>query len=191
MKVCSVSGCAQAGVRTGLCIAHYTRQRRHGSPDGGGVGRGHVRQWLVDHVLHDGDACLTWPFARYASGYGMVRHEGRARLASRAMCILAHGDPPSPDCQAAHSCGNGHQGCVNPRHLRWRTPRENNADKRLHGTQQRGAQVKGAKLNEDSVRRIRADLARGKPQRAIAASFGVSQRTVSQIERRICWGWVC
>lgn len=50
------------------------------------------------------------------------------------MCQKAHGDPPSPKHDAAHSCGRGHEGCVNPNHLSWKTKKQNQADRITHGT---------------------------------------------------------
>lgn len=56
------------------------------------------------------------------------------RKANRIMCILAHGEPPTPKHIAAHSEGCGHLGCVNRNHLSWKTQEENEADKKRHGT---------------------------------------------------------
>jgi hypothetical protein len=59
---------------------------------------------------------------------------GHFERATRVMCKLAHGPAPTPKHHAAHSCGKGHEACINPKHLRWATPRENAADAKLHGT---------------------------------------------------------
>jgi hypothetical protein len=64
----------------------------------------------------------------------MLGYLGDTLYAHRLMCQLAHGDPPTPDHIAAHSCGRGHEGCVNPNHLSWKTYSENELDKRVHGT---------------------------------------------------------
>lgn len=54
--------------------------------------------------------------------------ETTAQWLERHMCKLKNGDPPTPDHEAAHSCGNGKHGCINPNHLRWATDAENMAD---------------------------------------------------------------
>jgi hypothetical protein len=81
--------------------------------------------FIRDHADHQGDECLLWPFARTLNGYGQVLFEGRQTRAHRAICILAHGEPPFDGAEATHSCANGHLGCVNPKHLRWKTHHEN------------------------------------------------------------------
>jgi hypothetical protein len=88
--------------------------------------------WLERHVNYSGDNCLTWPFGRDKGGYGKFPHAGRCGAAHRQMCVLAHGEAPFPKALALHSCGNGHLGCVNPRHLRWGTYQDNIADARRH-----------------------------------------------------------
>jgi hypothetical protein len=75
---------------------------------------------------------------------------------------------------------------VTRRHLSWKTPKENNADKLDHGTHSRGERNGRAILNEAQVREIRA--LKGKLlQREIGAMFGVSQVRVSAIHRRKQW----
>lgn len=93
-------------------------------------GKGVAYEWLVRHVSYPGDNCLTWPFARDSRvGRGLLGHESRRYWAHRLMCILAHGEPPTPKHQASHTCGRGHEGCVNPRHLEWKTNSENQYDR--------------------------------------------------------------
>jgi len=92
--------------------------------------------WLVAHKSWDGTDCLVWPFSRNGEGYGMVAVGNPVqdiRKANRVMCELANGEAPSDAHVAAHSCGNGHGGCVHPKHLSWKTQAENEADKKLHG----------------------------------------------------------
>src|SRR5215471_14726746 len=94
----------------------------------------HKLEWIQERVGHAGDDCLQWPFSRSSSGYGILFHEGKVVYAHRTMCELANGKPPTPKHHASHSCGRGHLGCVNPRHLEWKTAAENQQDRRKHGT---------------------------------------------------------
>lgn len=97
-------------------------------------GQGKAYQWVLAHQNYAGDDCLPWPFAKNWDGYGMFGYLGKQRKSARFMCELVNGPPPTPKHQAAHSCGNGNKGCMNPRHLSWKTASENQLDRRLHGT---------------------------------------------------------
>jgi len=105
------------------------------------------------------------------------------------MCILAHGEPPTPAHQASHSCGKGHEGCVSPRHLRWATASENEADKIDHGTVRRGSSINTAKLTEADVRQIR-ELYDSVGRAALARRYGILPTTVWQVATRRSWAWL-
>lgn len=90
---------------------------------------------------------------------------------------------------AAHSCGKGSSGCVAKRHLSWKTPSENEADKLVHGTSPRGARCGTAKLTEAEIREIRM-LKGYVPQREIAEMYETSQGHVSGILSEQKWGWL-
>ncbi len=137
--------------------------------------------WLIQHVEHKGDACVVWPFGKGSSGrYGAVFFDGRVRGAHRVMCELKHGKPPSPGHLAAHSCGNGRDGCVNPKHLRWATITENGEDRRRHLAAGVEGWPKPAKLSPEDVAAIRESkgVVAGK---LAARMFGVSESLVSRI----------
>ena len=187
--ICAVDGCNKVSDKKNFCNSHYLRFRRHGSPTAGGTSMGAVEKWVADHVNHKGDACLIWPFAMLATGYGAMRFRGRNSDAHRTMCILAHGEPPTPKHEAAHSCGNGSGGCVNPHHLRWATRAENMEDRALHGSGNRGGTHYNAKLTEDDVRQIRA-ISSGLSQSEIAHQFGIDASHVSNIVSRKAWAWL-
>lgn len=96
------------------------------------------------------------------------------------MCILAHGEPHAENLEAAHYCGKGHEGCVNPKHLRWATASENQMDRVAHGTSNRGERQWMAKLTEEKVREIRL-LARVMSARRVARMFGITHSHVQDI----------
>lgn len=148
-----------------------------------------TEDWLLAHVDYAGDDCLTWPFARMPDGRGGVKFRGKQLTAARAMCELAHGSPPSSKHEAAHSCGKGNAGCVNPRHLRWATHVENEADKIEHGTRPRGERQGSSKLKASDVVAIRA-MHGTMSQSKIAAQFGVQKSTVFKIVHRLRWGHI-
>ncbi len=146
--------------------------------------------FLAQALLADTDQCIRWPFSGNGQGWGKVYVDGRLQVASRVVCERTHGAPPTRKHQAAHSCGKGHEGCINPRHIRWATRAENEADKLLHGTQSRGARNSQAVLTEADVREIRKRAADGEAQRKIATGYRVSQASISLIVRGKSWGWL-
>lgn len=188
-RVCSVDGCSNPSVTRGWCAKHYARWRRVGSVSAvrlyldRGVAAKFIRDVAVPFAL---DECLRWPYTVDPSGRARVKWGGSHQLAHRLVCRLAHGDPPTAQHEVAHSCGCSHLGCVNPRHLRWATHTENEADKKMHGTSQHGERNHQAKLTNLQVVEIRK-LKGSASQQAIADRFGVSQTLVGLIHRKQRW----
>lgn len=185
-RICSVPNCGKFCCGHGYCRAHYRRWIKYGDPLAGGAYKGSVPAWCAAHVGYASDSCLKWPFNREHGKQGIIRVAGHGIIASRYMCMLAHGNPPGPRHEAAHSCGKGHEGCVNPRHLRWALPVENCADMIEHGTRAYGQKNPMHRLTEEEVLTIR-ELSETMTQRAIAAMFGVAQPTISNIVTRYRW----
>jgi hypothetical protein len=191
-KICTIADCGNPTCAHGLCHKHYARLRRTGDPEGFLPGfkdrRRHVARWVDQYCLSfAGDECLSWPFARdkqngYArmSGWDTDKQRGRAFSAARVICEKVYGPPPEPWYEAAHTCGKGGEACVNPRHLRWATPADNRADKRLHGTRSVGTKHPSAKLTDEQVAYVRA--MRGKIKQVdLARELGVSHAIISRI----------
>jgi hypothetical protein len=136
-----------------------------------------THKWLFEHQHYAGNDCLIWPYSR-ARGYGNMKFHDKITYAHTVMCELVHGPPPTPQHQAAHSCGAGTEACVNPRHLSWKTPSENQLDKRVHGGLYRGGRRK--KLTIHEVRAIRAMRGRATHDE-MAAWFEISRRNIGAI----------
>lgn len=186
-NLCSI--CEKPARTRGYCSAHYTRLRRHGDPLGGRTSPGDPLRFIKEIALnHTSKQCLTWPFCKNRDGYGQLWIEGKLAIASRYVCELAHGAPPTPEHQSAHSCGKGHEGCIAPGHLDWKTRAENMADTLEHGTRKRGESHVLAKLTEVDVREILT--MKGERQCKLAARFGVTPQTVSSIQSGKSWAWV-
>lgn len=134
--------------------------------------------WLLKRVNHaDTEACLFWPFST-TRGYGRFILLKKSYYAHTYMCELVNGEAPSPVHQPAHSCGISQ--CVNPHHLSWKTPSENQRDKFVHGTAHQLHGRKRSKLSATDVEEIRK-LDGLKTHDEIAAQFDVSRRTVGAV----------
>lgn len=141
--------------------------------------------FLRAHVDYSEQTCLAWPYKLVPSGYGLAVIGGVQKRASRWMCILAHGEPPTASHQAAHSCGN--PSCVNPMHLRWATHAENMADKEIHGTTNHGERNAKTRLTADDIRAIRSAPPDLKP---LMERYGLSKHGVSKIRSGKRWGHI-
>lgn len=142
---------------------------------------GRTLSFLEQHVAYRGDDCLRWPFARTEKGYGQVSIAHKIiRKAHRVMCELAHGPAPTEKHHAAHLCGKGHLGCVNPRHLAWKTERENKQDNARHGTLPRNRWGRAGKFTPEKIREIR-QLAATTSQIKLSQQFGVSPSALRDI----------
>lgn len=194
IRICSIDGCGKPAEKRGWCGMHYRRFQRHGSPNfTKKPGNGTLLRWIEDNATYAGNECLDWPVtANGSAGRPIpVSYMGKRIGGCRLMCILANGPPPTDKHQAAHSCGNGHKGCINPRHLSWKTPVENAADMLIHGTSQRGERHGMAKLNRTQVKEIRARYSTGRIAMPILAQyFGVSKSMIDLIVKRQRWGWL-
>lgn len=144
--------------------------------------------------------CLLW--LQYVDnwGYGRGTYLGIPLAAHRFSWLTHRGSIPD-GMKVCHRCDV--PSCINPDHLWLGTDSDNAADRNAKGRQSRGARhvaafmsdrwmearPRGArhgnaKLTEQDIREIRS---RGGLQREIAAEFGISQRTVSQIRRLEVW----
>lgn len=189
-QVCSIDGCGKKVVARGWCDPHYRRWRAHGNPEAGRTPQGKPMEFFQEVVLlYDGDDCLTWPYGGNGVGYGTISSGGKMRLVHRLACEVVHGPAPTSKHEAAHICGNGHKHCCNPRHLQWKTPVENAADRLVHGTQVRGERHGAHKLTEKDVLRIRS-MAGTASYRKIGKMFGVSIGAVQGILSRKNWEWL-
>lgn len=131
---CKIKGCYKTVQAKGVCGMHYGRKRRYGSYEKRENPKKARVPWIKKHVDYDKDGCLIYPFGRSPStGYAALRLEDGSNIgAHRYMCILANGEPPTKKHLALHSCGNGHLGCVHPKHLRWGTYSDNIKDRNKH-----------------------------------------------------------
>ncbi|NNU70409.1 hypothetical protein G9X67_34730 [Rhizobium sp. WYCCWR 11152] len=153
---------------------------KHGEP---------IRFILEVALLHTGDECLIWPFGKNSHGYGKVWIDGKKAIASRYICELVNGPPPTTEHQAGHSCGKGHLGCISPIHLKWKTPAENQADRLEHGTHSRGERNGRVKITEPEAREILA-LKGVVPPSKLAERFCVAIPTIGNIHSGHTWAWL-
>jgi hypothetical protein len=140
--------------------------------------RSRLRLWVQQHVNYPyDDCCLIWPFGRHRDGYGTLIVDGGMTYAHRYMCRLVHGEPPTPEHEASHSCNRGHDACVSPHHLSWKTPGENHKEGEWH---------QKIKINADQAREIR-DLKGLEVASVTAERFGIAPVTVRQIQAGRIW----
>lgn len=142
------------------------------------------------------DECWEWVGAR-SNGYGFLAagplyHAGGMWVkAHRLSWEIHNGRLLASGESVLHRCDN--PPCVNPAHLYVGGHAENATDRaeRRRGKEhrQRGEANDNAKLTEENVRTIIAELQRlpRRSQASIAAEFGVGQPQISRIMRRENW----
>ena len=160
-----------------------------------------MRPDMRNHQLHGSLLKQSAPSGRKYLQVSLCRDGKKHSVrVSRIVCEAFNGPPPSARHHCAHNDGDASNNRAE--NLRWATPVENEADKKLHGTAligerhwsvkspEKRARGEGhglAKLTADDVRAIRVDT---RFQREIAANFGVCQRVIWSIKAGKTWGHI-
>lgn len=109
--------------------------------------------------------------------------DGKGKMTSvhRIVAITFHGDPPSPKHDAAHLDGNRQNNW--DWNLAWKTRKENEADKVLHGRSNRGERNGMAKLTNAQCEQIKRDVvgARHGDKKRIASRYGITASALGNI----------
>lgn len=132
------------------------------------------------------DECVLW--TGYRSGkYGRVRVGRRMELV-HVLALIRRVGPRPEGSEAAHRPIVCHAPlCVNYRHLRWATRRENKADMLLDGTRPSGETHGRARLTAADVRIIRSLAEQRVSHGQIARQFRVGRTTVTHVVNRDTW----
>lgn len=148
------------------------------------IGSGKGLAFVNAALESETDECIVWPYYRMKNGYGHLGTHTGMVLAHRYVCEKAYGPAPEDKPQAAHwKCGN--RGCVNKRHLHWSSAKENEDDKKEHGTWL--SRITAARVTEELVRTMRVERMMGMTNKQISQKHGVPKSTVLKIVLRHTW----
>lgn len=137
------------------------------------------------------DGCWEWPGSHDGFGYGMLRIKLDGKwITRRVHRVVAVGlGLLSPDSEAIilHTCDN--PPCINPRHFRFGSRADNNADRDRKGRQRslRGSAHYSAKLSEEVVHLARQMHANGLSATSLAARFEVHLSTMCRALKGETW----
>ena len=120
------------------------------------------------------------------NGYLGVHLRRKPFAVHRLVLLAFSGECPS-GCEACHC--NGIKLDNRAENLRWAPHRENNHDKKTHGTNRgpRGEECGRSKLTPEDVYEIRRLAGSGHPHDQIAVSFNIQKAAVSKIHLRQRW----
>jgi hypothetical protein len=142
---------------------------------------------LLSTLALEKDECILWPFGCSKAGYPMVWNGTKMIYGHSEICRHHRGERPC-GTEAAHACGR--RNCINKRHLDWKTPKANCADKLRHGTNchpnrsQKGEKNPAAKISPIDVEAIRASTT---PSETLAPLYGLSGSHIRRIRRGEAW----
>lgn len=147
-----------------------------------------ISRRLMRNSIRRGE-CLVWTGARNNCGYGLIKVDGKLRLAHRVAYEQYHGAIPA-GMIVLHACDN--RPCIEPAHLLADTSSANtrDMDNKKRGNRVSGSKHHKARLCEADAAEIRRryvpyDRANG--SNALAHAFSVSQSTVKAIIQGTTW----
>lgn len=127
MRTCTVEGCSNPPKTRGWCVKHYARWLRHGNAE-------HPVKKLYNtpeerfaaYTEWQGD-CLIWTGSIFSNNYGLIKIDGKNRLAHRYAWERVNGKIPE-GLQVDHKdhCTTL---CCNVKHLRLATNQQNSWNK--------------------------------------------------------------
>lgn len=154
-------------------------------------------RFATKYLVEPNSGCWLWTAYCMPSGYGQLKAGKGMKYAHRLSYEHFKGTIPE-DLEIDHLCRT--RCCVNPDHLE-AVPHAVNMSRgvpvsgdshwlRLTPERYEGTNNPQVKLNETLVKQIRADVAAGKTQRAVAKSLGISNQHVSDIVSRKYWSHI-
>lgn len=99
----------------------------------------------------------------------------------RLVLLTFVGPAPTKRHQGAH--GDGDKSNNKLSNLRWASPKENSADRAVHGSQVAGTSSPNTRITKDQVLAIRELNSLGFGYRGIAAAVGIGQSSAARITR--------
>ena len=150
------------------------------------------QRFMLSWKFDEKTGCWNWIGYATPKGYGVLKTKGTTATRAHRYSFEYYVGTIQPGQIICHRCDN--PGCVNPMHLFAGTHQDNSDDKVAKGRQAKGEKLSHprasgernaqAKLKRAQIEFIRADE---RPQRAIAADYGVSQPAISKIKRGENW----
>lgn len=144
---------------------------------------------MVDSIgRHRSFSGTTMAPSKSKGGYLLMKfsHDGVKSLKTVHRVVLEAWAGPCPaGHEACHFDGDRTNNAAS--NLRWDTRRNNNEDKRRHGTTMRGERNPGSRLTVDCVRDI---ILSSDSNHDAATRHGVTKKHIGRIRRREQWGWV-
>jgi hypothetical protein len=122
---------------------------------------------------------------RTVNKYPAVNIGGNNKHVHRLIAITFHGSPPFEGEYACHKDGdreNNHKD-----NIYWGTAKQNQKDRRRHGTSISGEQVPWAKLTRECVKTIYLRILDGEVLSRLAEEFCVSLCAISDIKHKRSW----
>lgn len=151
-----------------------------GTYDVSNIGR--VRSVRKSKILVQVISNNGYPRVRTMLVTGVARRE----LVHRMVALAFIGIPPE-----GHECAHLDGNRLNPSlsNLRWKTRKDNESDKWIHGTSMEGEKACGAKLNRGSVLYIDWLVYNGYGDLELGEMFSVNRNTIKHARRRRTW-WI-
>lgn len=189
-NICGIKGCDRKTVALGLCVNHWRRCRKYGSPlarkSHSGMFQGLSADERYELQVIRKPGCWGWKGARDQDGYPIFRAELGGVLYQRAhrFSCARHTGEPADGRLVCHICDNPI--CTNPDHLFFGTPATNMADKIAKGRARsvRGEDAGHAKITEAQARAILLDP---RPYHELGQEYGLSASAIGSIKNRGSW----
>lgn len=131
------------------------------------------------------ESCWLWKGCAQPNGYGLYGMDYKVLRAHRASYVIFKG-PIQKGFLVLHSCDN--RSCVNPKHLRTGTHKDNSMDAIKRNRQIRGSAHGRSKMSEEDVLRLRKqyDGKHGSIKK-LADKEGLNKELVRKILKRLSW----
>ena len=176
--------CSRKHYGNGMCSLHWQRHDKYGDPlELRKRSDGALLSLVQGGARETAFTCLVEPGLEY---HWSLRFNGVQTLATRAVWTIAHGGPGASF--VLHKCngGSGDHGCININHLYLGDNRQNMIDRSddLVMTLERHP---NAKLTNGQAEEILERARSGDRVGRLAAEFGVSHATISNLIRGVYW----